>query len=223
LITVPIKRELVVYDGVSKILFDKVGYVRLNAFSARTVPELKAALEDLSKRGARGLVIDLRDNHGGSFDAAVGATELLLPAGTPIVSVKKRGVPEEKLSAKGAPVMTPAATAVLVNHETSSGGELVTAALQEGLKAHVVGARTFGKWTVQTIDELPNGYAIKYTMSLFRTPSGKAYEGVGLTPDVEVDMDAKAAEKVQGITDPEKRLAADVQLRTALSLLKVKL
>jgi carboxyl-terminal processing protease len=110
--------------------------------------------------------------------------------------------------------------AILVDHNTSSGGELVAAALQEEAHGVVVGEKTFGKWTVQTIEDLPNGYAIKYTHALFQSPSGKSFQGVGLTPDVEVDMPDAAIERAIAITDPAKRLEADVQLRTAASLVQ---
>jgi C-terminal processing protease CtpA/Prc len=83
-----------------------------------------------------------------------------------------------------------------------------------------VGSRTFGKWSLQTIDLLSNGYAVKYTISLLRTADGKTYDGVGLSPDVEVDMDKKAAWAAQREADPAKRLALDTQLRTAVALLR---
>ena len=109
--------------------------------------------------------------------------------------------------------------AVLVGHETSSGAEFLTASLQEGRHARVIGARTFGKWSVQLLNDLPNGYAYKFTTSLFFTPSGKTFDGVGITPDVEVELPNEQLGKTYAITDGEKRLAADPQLRTAVSIL----
>ena len=165
------------------------------------------------------MAIDLRGNHGGSFDDAVHAAELFLPSGATIVkSNAARGSRDD--SSKGTPPLGSIPLVILVNQDTSSSAELLAAALAEDLGARTVGMHTFGKWTVQSVDELGNGYAVKYTSALFHAPSGKSYDGVGLTPDVEVDADRDQVDRASFITDPTARLAADVQLRTAMSLLK---
>ena len=117
----------------------------------------------------------------------------------------------------------PEPLAILVDHDTASGAELLTAALQEGRHAPVVGARTRGKWSMQVIKELENGYGAKFTTSLLTPPSGKSYDGVGIPPEIEVTMDERQLARVLLITDAEKRLAADPQLRTALALVRAKL
>jgi carboxyl-terminal processing protease len=106
-----------------------------------------------------------------------------------------------------------------VDHETASSAELVTAALQELRHATVVGSKTKGKWTVQRVDDLPNGYAIKYTMALFASPGGKSFEGTGMAPDIEVDQADDATVKAQAEADAVKRVGEDVQLRTAMAVL----
>jgi carboxyl-terminal processing protease len=106
---------------------------------------------------------------------------------------------------------------LLVDGSTSSGAELLSGALREGKKTQLVGQKTFGKWSAQTLEELPNGYAIKYTTAMFRTPSGKSYQGEGLTPDVEVPLDEKVVEKARRLL-PDRRLVADAQLRTAVNI-----
>jgi carboxyl-terminal processing protease len=105
-----------------------------------------------------------------------------------------------------------------VSNGTSSGAEFVTGALQEGRHARVVGQHTMGKWSVQSLDDLPNGYAFKYTVSLFKTPAGRSFEGAGLAPDVEVSMDERDLARANA-AKPSDRLAIDVQLRTAKELL----
>jgi carboxyl-terminal processing protease len=221
LIPFTLAREVVAYDEVTQAsLGDGVGYVHVRSFTSKSTEVLRASLEEIKKRGDVALVIDLRDNQGGSFEAAVAMADMLLPAGTGIVTVKKRDSEEKIVSKATAPLLQDLPIVVLVSHVTASGGELVTAALQEGRKAQVVGARTFGKWTVQSIDELENGYAIKYTLGLFQTPSGRSFEGTGLTPDIEVDMAEGECGKAMAIKDPKQRLAIDVQLRTAVALLK---
>jgi carboxyl-terminal processing protease len=165
--------------------------------------------------------VDLRRNPGGSFDSAVATAELLLPDDAGIVTLKKRGKDEEKHVAKGKGVLTTLPLAVLVSNGTSSGAEFVSAALQEGRHARLVGQHTTGKWSVQSLDDLPNGFAYKYTVSLFKTPSGRSFEGTGLTPDVEVAMDERDLPRAS-VAKPAERLAVDVQLRTAKELLRAR-
>jgi carboxyl-terminal processing protease len=219
LVSVPLKREKVAFDLVSRMVIGgDVGYVRIPSFNGKTAGALKDALGELHGKSVRGLVLDLRCNPGGSFDAAVSAAGELLPTGATVAMLKKRANTETILN-KDAPVLTNVPLAVLVDHETSSGAELVAAALQEDVHAVVIGQRTLGKWTVQTISDLPNGYAVKYTLALFQSPSGKSFQSVGMPPDVEVDMPDEQIERVESVTDPAKRLEGDVQLRTAVQLL----
>jgi carboxyl-terminal processing protease len=182
---------------------------------------VKAALAGLEKGGAmKALVVDLRSNHGGSFDDAVATAGLFLAKGAPIVTVAKRKEKPLTYTAKEDAIAPGLPLAVLVNGATSSGAEFVAAALGEGRHATLVGTRTFGKWSVQTLEELPNGYAMKYTVSLFRTPSGKGFDGVGLTPDVEVTMDEQEFEHEPANSSGADLLAMDSQLRTAATLLR---
>jgi carboxyl-terminal processing protease len=220
LITVPLVRQVVTFDSVSHFeLPGSVGYLRIRAFSTKTPAMLKAALDDFAQKNEKALVVDVRENGGGAFDDAVASAELFLPSGAPIATIAKRDG-EEKFASKGSPVLAGVPIAVLVDHNTASSAELVAAALSEGRHATIIGARTYGKWSVQQLDDLPNGYAFKYTSGIFKSPSGKSYGGVGLTPDIEIAMDEKAFAKVWGINDATKRLAADPPLRTALTILQ---
>ncbi len=223
-LTIVIKREVVVFPPVAQLALEGgVSFVHVGSFTSKTVPMLRGVLDDAGKKGARAVILDLRGNQGGSFEDAVHSAELFLPVGTEIVSLRKRGQDAEKfVTGKGGGITT-LPLAVLVDHATASGAELVAAALQEGRHAQVIGERTFGKWSVQKLDDLSNGYAMKYTMGLFYTASGRSFQGVGLAPDVEVDMDPKELDKLTLITDGVKRVAEDVQLRTAVALLEVHL
>jgi carboxyl-terminal processing protease len=145
----------------------------------------------------------------------------MVPAGSTVVTLNKRGH-IEPVTSPTAPVLTGLPIAVVVDHRTASSAELLTAALRDLEHATVVGTTTQGKWTVQTLEVLPNGYAIKYTIGVFSSPAGQSYEGTGMAPDVEVDMSDDAIARARTITDPAKRLAEDTQLRTALALLSSK-
>jgi len=218
LVSVPVIREKVAFDVVrGSVVGDGVGLVEIPSFNATTPGTLRDALSALSARGIRALVVDLRGCPGGSFDDAVAAAGEMVPAGSTVVLLQKRGA-TEPVVAKTAPVVGDLPFAVLVDHETASSAEFVTAALQELRHATVVGSRTKGKWTVQTIDDLSNGYAIKYTLGIFTSPGGRTFDGVGLSPDVEVDQPDEARDHARADQDPARRLTDDVRLRTAVSL-----
>jgi carboxyl-terminal processing protease len=215
-----IARATVPLDEVRHQVWNGIGYASVHLFSDRTAPALEAAMKEFAAAHVTALALDLRSNHGGSFDAALKCAELLLPAGTPIVTLERRDGKTETFTSKGAPALPSVPMIVLVDHETSSGAELLTAAFAEGRHARTVGSRTYGKWSLQEVEPLGNGYAMKYTTALFHAPSGKTYQGVGLTPDIEVDADHDQVERAGEITDLTTRSAADVQLRTGLALLK---
>jgi carboxyl-terminal processing protease len=220
LVTQPVKRAVVHVEPSSSMqLPGGVGYLRIESFSARTPAAVKASLTSLLEKGTRAVVLDLRRNPGGSFDDCLATAGLFLAPETPIVRVVKKDH-TDTLTAKGEPILATAPLAILVDGETSSGAEVLAAALVEARHATVVGEKTRGKGSVQSIDELGNGYAMKFTVSLLERPSGAALDGVGVTPDTPVPVDAKLTEAALPIKDPEARLAADPALRTALSLLK---
>jgi carboxyl-terminal processing protease len=221
LLSFTITRATIAYSTVEHFMLpDGVGYLGVASFTSKTAALVKEALEDLAAHGAKALVFDVRESPGGSFDEAIAASGLMLPTGTPIANVKKRGAKDDVYAAKGTPILATIPLAVLVDHGTSSGAELMTAALQEGRHAVVIGTRTYGKWSVQSIEDLDNGYAYKFTTGTFYTPSGKTYGGVGLEPDVEVTMDEKATTRALAVNDPDKRLAIDMVLRTAAAMLR---
>jgi carboxyl-terminal processing protease len=220
LVTFTVTRERVAYDQTRHfVLPDGVGYVRVPSFTEKSPAEVKAALEALARSNVRALVVDLRQNRGGSFEHAVDTADLFLAKGTGIVSLKKKGKDPQNYVAKTGGVLTNVPLAVLAGDGTGSSAELMAAALQEGRHARVVGKKTMGKWSVQSLEELPNGYAYKYTVSLFHSPNGRNLEGKGLSPDVEVDMSENDLSRANAAVKPEERLANDVQLRTAKELL----
>ncbi len=221
--SVTLKREIVPIDVASGgMLANGVGYVRIHTFHEKTPAVLKGVLGTLS--GARAVVLDLRMNAGGLFDEAITSAGFFLKPGTPIVKVSKRGLPSETVVAKGERLVGDMPLVVLVNEDTASGAELLAAALAEGRGAQLVGTHTFGKWSVQKLDKLPNGYAMKYTTSLFTTPSGRSFGGVGVSPDVEVAFGGGGGDhtldKLLAQSDLAKRAAEDPQLRTAIGLLR---
>jgi carboxyl-terminal processing protease len=165
-------------------------------------------------------VIDLRGNAGGGFDSIVESVGYFLPKGTTVARVKRHDGKTESFVTHEEPLAGALPLAVLVDHDTSCGAELLSEALREERHAQLVGTGTLGKWSMQTVEDLPNGYAIKFTVGLFESPQGKNFDGVGLSPDVEVALGETEIRWLDAMTDMRKRLAADAPLRAAVSLVK---
>jgi carboxyl-terminal processing protease len=218
LLSIPVVRERVTFDTVrADLVGHDVGYVRIPAFNAKTPAALHDALADLGSKGAKALVLDLRNNQGGLFDDAVASVGLMVPAGSTVVNLNRRGK-VEPVVAKTTPVLPDVPVAVLVNKDTASSAELVAAALHDLRHATLVGTSTRGKWTVQKIEDLPNGYALKYTSAVFTSPAGKSFESTGMLPDLAVDETAESVEHALLEKDAAKRVEQDVQIRTALAV-----
>jgi len=170
-------------------LGDGAVYVRIKAFQDGTARELRRALDDavmkLKKRGGvRGVLIDLRDNGGGLLDEAVWVSDEFLANGT-IVSTRGRdGEVIKQYDARRAGTRPKWPIVILINENTASASEIVAGALQDQNRATVVGVRSFGKGSVQTIYELPGGSALKLTISRYYTPSGRSIQAQGIIPDL---------------------------------------
>jgi carboxyl-terminal processing protease len=156
---------------------DKIGYLRLTSFSETATTEMKAALDELIRQGVRGLVIDLRNNPGGLLRAAVEISDLFLDKGV-IVTTKGRDHKEEVYNAHAAgTLLLPASAhpiAILINRNSASASEILAAALQDHGRAIVIGERSYGKGSVQTLTMLENETsALKLTTASYWRPSGK--------------------------------------------------
>jgi carboxyl-terminal processing protease len=195
--------------------------VSLKAFTDKTPAELRAALQKLAPQKPRGLILDLRSNEGGNFHRVVDCAGMLLPGDKLVATMIHRGGGEEVLRSSGENLLPGVPIVVLVNGETASGAEMLAAALKEEASARLVGKKTLGKWNVQKLAALSNKYAIKYTVSLFRSPRGQLLDGKGLEPDLEVDFAEDAAQKAWHLPDAALRLKADPQLRAAAQLLRL--
>ena len=218
-----ITRARITYDPVmSMMLPDGILYLQIAAFVDTTPGGVRAALDQAAKEHVRGIVVDLRDNSGGLLDRAIDTAQLFVPKGKLIAQVQKRGKKVDKLASKADPIAPAVPVAVLINGDSKSSAELMAAALRANLTAPLIGSKTFGKWSVQSLEELPNKYVMKYTVGLLEDPAGKSYEGEGVPPDIEVPMDSKLLDRAQREKAADGRLAADVQLRAAYNLLRLR-
>jgi len=216
------------------MLGDGIGYIQLVQFSEHSGAEFKKALEQLRAQGARALVLDLRNNPGGLLDAAVDVAEPFFRPGELVVYTQGR-TPDSRqdlrAGAGAADLRLP--IAVLVNAGTASAAEVVTGALKDTGRAVVVGERTFGKGSVQTVFQLQNGEAMRLTTALYYTPSGISIQEKGIEPQISVpvSLDDEAKLRLQrlrrDLTDPNDFAArfgfepiADQPLQTAIDVLK---
>ena len=169
---------------------DGIGYVRITEFGDDTGDELQKALDKLKSQGMKGLIIDLRGNPGGLLDEAVEVCQKFLPRGQLIVSTEGRDPRENSVlradgdgdELKGEPIV------ILVNYDSASAAEIVTGCMQDLHRAIILGEKTFGKGSVQSIFPLNDGSALKLTTAKYYTPSHRVIHEHGIMPDIVVPM-----------------------------------
>ncbi|HSW09527.1 MAG TPA: S41 family peptidase [Bacillota bacterium] len=189
--TLQLHREIIRIRTVeSRLLEPGVGYLRITGFQDGTAAEAREGLQSLRDQGIRGLILDLRDNGGGLLSEAVETASLFLPQG-PVVRIRGRAGISEFRHGHGAGFALP--LVVLVNGRTASAAEIVAGAIQDYRAGLLVGTRTFGKATVQSLFPLSDGGALKLTTANYFTPIGRAIHGQGLQPDEVVPEAERAA------------------------------
>lgn len=190
---VKIVRDAIPLISVKARFLDDDGYlwVRLTRFNDKTTQELTEALQEKARQAPiKGIVLDLRNNPGGLFKQSVSVADLFLKKGA-IVSMRGRGDQVfETHSAKDSASDVVCPLVVLVNQGSASASEIVAGALQDHNRALIVGERSFGKGSVQKIDALGDGTAIKMTIARYYTPAGRSIQAEGIVPDIEVVFEA---------------------------------
>jgi carboxyl-terminal processing protease len=211
-ITVEIKREEIPAASVEWRMLDGTdgtGYVRIAVFSGRTDRELEEAIRELRSQGMSRLILDLRGNGGGLLDAAIDVASEFLRDGVVAYQVE-RGQPERSFGVKGGGSFTEAPLALLVDGGSASASEIVAGALQDRGRAMLVGQKTYGKGSVQSVHDLSDGSSVHITYAQWLTPDRRQIDGQGLMPDVEVAFSEQ--DHSQG-RDPQLERAVEI-LRT---------
>lgn len=192
-LTYTLKRERIRLRSVrnTQISADGIGYTQITQFSERTGGEFSAALKELEMRGMRALVLDLRNNPGGLVEAAVEVCDEFFDQNELIAYTQGR-TPEsrENFRAENNHARRSYPIAVLVNGGTASAAEIVSGALRDTKRAVIVGEKTFGKGSVQSIIETQNGEGIRLTTARYYTPSGVTIHEKGIQPQVELEISA---------------------------------
>jgi carboxyl-terminal processing protease len=199
-------REVISVASVaSKLLDERVAYLRIKGFQLGTHTELLQAigkLRDEAKGPIAGVVLDLRNNPGGLVSEAVAVADEFLSGGV-IFSTRHRGRVLHEARALRSGALTRGPMVVLLNEFSASAAELLAGALKDNHRAHVVGTKSFGKGSVQTIVDLPEGAGLKLTTALYYTPRGRAIQAQGVEPDVLVEPGYVAGKGYQVVREQD--------------------
>ena len=208
-----ITRDIIKIRSVRNRIEDNVGYIRITTFNQQTAPGLKKAVEDIKAElgsDLKGFVIDLRNNPGGLLDQAIDVSDAFINQGE-IVSTRGRLLDDsQRFNAKDGDMADGLPLVVLINGGSASASEIVAGALQDHRRAIIMGTRSFGKGSVQTIIPLGVNGAMRLTTARYFTPSGRSIQALGIDPDIVVEP---ATIETQEATGPRRR---EADLRGAL-------
>jgi carboxyl-terminal processing protease len=183
--TLTLTREKVFINSVNSNVYDNVGYIQIETFSATTVKQIKECIDNFDKN-VTSLVIDVRDNTGGYLDTAYGVSDLFIEKGKVIYQMKERNDKITKYEAQSGVYRRFKKIVVLINENSASASEILALALKESANATIVGMKSYGKGTVQETGMLSSGSMVKFTKAYWLSPNGNSINKVGITPDIEV-------------------------------------
>lgn len=182
-----LERAIIKIKSVKADNTGNIGYIRLSQFQEGSSTEMTKAIAELDKAGAKGLIIDLRNNGGGLLTEAINISSLFLPADKSVVYTKDKSGQETHYKTKRISYRDNARPiVVIVNEGSASASEILAGAMQDYGRAVIIGSTTFGKASVQSIIEMKDGSAIKLTTARYYTPLGRSIQGVGIVPDIEI-------------------------------------
>lgn len=242
---VNITRAVIKIKSVRHRIEDNVGYIRITSFNEKTEPGVTKAIKEMRKELGKdllGFVLDLRNNPGGLLDQAIAVSDMFLEEGE-IVSTRSRNLDEtQRFSARPGDLINNMPLVVMINDGSASASEIVAGALQDHGRAVLIGTKSFGKGSVQTVMPMPGQGAMRLTTARYYTPSGRSIQAKGIEPDIEVkpaklevfDKYPKRSEadllnaldsekkdnKDKNISDVETKEEKDYQLLRAIDLIK---
>lgn len=213
-IEVTLKRAIVKIQSVRSQLYDNVGYIRVASFSEHTDEGIKSALnkfkKELGNKKLAGVVLDLRNNPGGLLDQAVSVSDEFLDRGEIVSTRGRRPEDVQRFYSHNHDLISGVPMVVLINGGSASASEIVAGALQDHHRAVLLGTRSFGKGSVQTIIPLGSHGAMRLTTARYYTPSGRSIQARGIAPDIEVEQ-----AKIEHVTAPQD-MRSERDLRGAL-------
>lgn len=214
---IPIKRAVINIASVKDayLIDGKIGYIRLIEFQEKAGRQFEESLKKLEGQGMDALILDLRNNPGGLLDSAIEVSEKFLPKDKVIVSTKSRAPSQNAVFKSGGQYKHPQyPVIVLVNDGSASASEIVAGSLKDNKRAIIMGTKTFGKGSVQTVIPLKDGSALRLTTALYYTPNGKSIMNDGIVPDVIVEEEEFKNKDKTG-ADIFERIEKDSQIKKA--------
>lgn len=188
---------------------EKIAVVKISRFTEDTSDEINAAAGEILKSDVKGIILDLRNNPGGYLDSAVDVASIFMPANKVAVTENFRNGKKNDYLTRGGDKLSNLPAVVLINEGSASAAEILAGALRDNRQIKLVGEKTFGKGSVQELENLKNNSSIKITVAEWLTPSGKSINKEGLKPDIEVKL-----------TDEDFEAKRDPQLDEAIKLLR---
>ncbi len=210
-----VTRDIISVKSVkSRILEPDFGYIRISNFQSKTARDLVSEVSDLkkeNKKELKGLVLDLRNNPGGVLNAAADVSDAFINDGKLVFTKGRIDNSDFEFNAKPGDIMNGLPVVVLINGGSASASEIVAGALQDHKRAVIMGSKSFGKGSVQTIQELRSGGAVKITTARYFTPSGRSIQGEGITPDIILDRyEIKDAKDISALRIKESDLNGSI-------------
>ena len=212
-----IKRDTIPYKSVkSEILKPGFGYLRVSSFRKTTYNEIIENLKTLETKDKdlKGLVLDLRNNPGGLLEQAIKVSDLFLEKGNIVLTKGRRQKNTKQIQASSKTQDRKYPLVVLINAGSASAAEIIAGALQDNLRALIIGKPSFGKGSVQAITNLKNGFGLKYTVARYYTPNGRSIQEKGIHPDIEVDF--KVLEDLEEKKNPSNATIKEKNLKNSL-------
>ncbi len=219
LIDLTLERDIIKVKSIRDVsmIDEDVGYIRLSEFQENTPRDLRKALKDLEAQGMKGLVFDLRNNPGGLLPVAIKVSEEFVPRGKLVVYTEGRNVNQNfRFMSEGTEKPLPYPVVVLVNQGSASASEIVAGALQDHRLGIIMGTKTFGKGSVQTVVPLRDGSAIRLTTSQYFTPAGRLIHGTGIEPDVQLAYQREEKSEKEAEEEESKRKVSAIFERVEL-------
>ena len=207
------REKVVIITAKERMLENGIGYIRISNFGDHTADEFAKCVDNLKAYGVKGLIIDLRNNPGGTLDSVVKVADYLLPEAN-IITIKDKQGNEKKYNSDAGFNDLP--LCVLINKYSASASEALAGAVADNGRGILIGEKSFGKGVVQSIFEMGDGTAFKLTTARYYTPGGTCIDKVGITPQIEVSLDEEMSQKA--VT--QIPYARDYQLQRAVEELK---
>lgn len=204
-----IKREVITIESVKLEIKDNIAHFKIIQFGDDTTAQAQKAAEQIIATDVKGIVLDMRNNPGGFLNSAIDVASLFLEDGKLVVTELAKGSERKEFKTTITPRLKDKKLVVLVNGGSASGSEIVAGALHDHNRAKLIGEKTFGKGSVQSLEDLPGGSSLRITIAKWLTPSGKQINGEGISPDIEVKL-----------TEDDIKAGRDPQLDKAKESLK---